>query len=247
MNEDIILQYISGSLSEEALQVFEEQLKQDESLQKDLKLYQSMVHHASTKIQVTKSVDLVKDVGKEFKPSQTIQKHSKGTSAIRYLIPTAIAAMLLIGFFVVPLIQTGSTNSKILDQSIYEVSPLSFSSRSAEANIIYEQAAKAFNSEDYENALQYLSIVLAGDPENNKAQFYKGMTLMRMEKLDAARETFESLIDHPLYIHASRYHTGLSFIKEEKYEPAKFAFESIPESSNYFKRAQKVLEYISDK
>jgi len=247
MTEDIILQYISGSLSGEALELFEQQLQKDKNLQKDLKLYQRMVHHAGTKDQMNKTLDVIKDVGHEFKPDSSETRQKKRNNNIKYLIPAAIAAMLLIGLFVVPLIQTGATSSRILDQTIFEVSPLSFNSRSTEANIIYENASKAFNDEDYINALNYLSTILAGDPENNKAQFYKGVTLMRLANFNAAREAFEPLIDHPLYVHASRYHTGLCFIKEENFTPAKLAFESIPESSNYYQKSQIILNYLSDK
>jgi len=101
------------------------------------------------------------------------------------------------------------------------------------------KAEKAYNSGDYETVLP----IFDKYPDNPKVQLAKGNAQYNLGKFDEAIKTFKGIKD-PFLAPTANWYLALTYLKQDQAEKAKTALQNIPEGSNHYKDAQKLLNTI---
>jgi len=90
----------------------------------------------------------------------------------------------------------------------------------AEADVVLTQATLAYDDLQYDKALQLLDHVLALEPNNARANYYKGLVLLAQQKPELAVQVLEvahTAQPRDLFI---RYHLGVTYFLLQDYEKA---------------------------
>lgn len=86
-------------------------------------------------------------------------------------------------------------------------------------------AIKAYESGDYDQAIQLLNEYILQKPKDERAYFYLGNVYFKKEKLDSAIVQYEEALDLQRKYWQARYQLGLTYYKQEKYDQAEKTFE----------------------
>lgn len=257
MNEDIIYQYLDGELSGSALNDIETRINSDKKFADEVALIQDMRSFASTQQKEARASSAIRNVGKHYKPqqleSQVEGQHVDGVklapvqspkSKLLYMIPAAIAALVLLGIFMTQTMTTNLLSPESLYASYATVTPLSFSTRQSTTEEVLLKAQTLFNDKNYAASLPYFKTILEENPTNVKASFYQGFAKIASGDVVGGRADLEPLLSHALYQHTARFHIGLSYLKTEELNLAKTYLLEIPESSNHYEDAREVLDQL---
>jgi len=242
MNTEHILKYLDGQMLPDEEKAFQEKIKTDSVLAKKLSEIKELHSYAINLEKTSSSSAMIKDVGNSFNPSKVRSSNPKSkNNIIRILLPIAVAAMLILGLFIRPLFET-----KLPDQTLisYEISPLSFQTRSQGSAELLAKASSAFNAQQYSDAVVYLNEIVNADSKNLKAQLYKGVALLRMNENKKAHIVLQELENYPDFASASYFYRGLSYLKTEDTVLAKEMFENISATSSFYTRAQERLTQL---
>lgn len=265
-NFDIeINQYINNELTGEALQKFEQLLKSDTKLAKEVALYKKIDQTLLAKKANKNEVELkalfqqfgekyiINDAKKETEANDakviernknspltsTTPKEKSNNSILRWLAPIAsVAAAALLIFF----IGFGDADPKNLGQQYFEPYILDDIVRSDNINNL-TLAQQAYDNKAYQKALNLFSKY----PNNTNAQMAKGNCEIILDKPEKAVETFKPLTLKKIDIHqkaAANWYLALSFLELEKVADAKNSLQLIPTDAQYYKQAQAILKAL---
>lgn len=90
----------------------------------------------------------------------------------------------------------------------------------AEADVLLTQTALAYDDQQYDKALSLLDRVLALEPNNPRANYYKGLVFLSQQKPELATKALESahaVQPSDLFI---RYHLGQAYFLQKNYDQA---------------------------
>ena len=94
------------------------------------------------------------------------------------------------------------------------------SAQQADADVLLTQATLAYDDQQYDKALPLLDRVLALDPKNARAHYYKGMVYLAQKKPDlavGALEAARAIQPRDLFI---RYQLGVAYFSLTEYDKA---------------------------
>ncbi len=96
----------------------------------------------------------------------------------------------------------------------------SVSAQQAEMDILLTQATLAYDDEQYDKTIQLLDRVLASEPNNARAHYYKGLALLGQKKSELAVQSFEkahAIQPRDLF---TRYQLGATYFLLKEYDKA---------------------------
>ncbi len=106
-------------------------------------------------------------------------------------------------------------------------------------------AETAFARKDYAKALAALDQVLATEPSNVKAIFYRGICLLELGRTVEARAVFEPLARGSSALREdAAWYAALSYLKESDLPACKAAMAKIAPGAAHYKEAQEILKGI---
>lgn len=243
MESQDILKYIDGELSEEDKSSFEAQLKLDTSLAKEVAALRQMKSYASTRADETKAILAAKKVHQSFKTKETVK--SKTNPVIKYLIPLAVAAMVVLGIFISQETSDVGLSNPELYASYFTPTDLPLVNRSAEDQSLEEKAEFSFKIKDYLAAEAYISEIIQLKGESETLKLYKAICLMQINRQDEADVLLKSLITNPQFQTEAHYFLALLEIRELDNEAATTYLQKIDAQSSRYKEAQELLKQIS--
>jgi tetratricopeptide (TPR) repeat protein len=97
----------------------------------------------------------------------------------------------------------------------------------AEADVLLTQAALAYDDQQYDKAIGLLDRVLVLEPNNARANYYKGLVFLSQQKLELATKSLESALagqPRDLFI---RYHLGQAYFLQKSYDKAEPLLSSV--------------------
>lgn len=257
-----IEQYIEGKLEGEALAEFEAKLLTDKDLAEEVALYKdvnmtltSVYAHehedaalaetfsqlgrkyfteSATTIQEPDSTKIKQDNTKvvPLRPAQK-EKTTKQWSGFRWLRPAiGLAVVALIALLI-----WQPWQSSLVD-TYYEPYALNIIARNGDKEAL-AKAEKAYQSGDYAAALP----VFEQYPTNVEVQLAKGNAAYNLGKLDLAASTFQQIASgNSIYTSTANWYLALTYLKQEKLAEAKIILQKIPNNSEYYDKAQKLLK-----
>jgi len=231
--------YIDGELNPEERQAFEQQLLVDPSLRKQFeefaamrKRYQDSFANEEVNAKLEASLG---DLGREFFPSQQTRKTTRRIWLLAPVLAAACALALLLFY-----------RPKDLFRQYYQSPLAAFTEKGSAAAGLYQQAEQAFNAGDFVRAGQYFDTILAENPGDLQASFYRGLCHLETGDPAAARGMLEPLAQGPsAFAEDARWFLALSYLREKDYAACLAELDQIPEGSRWSARAKELKVKLS--
>lgn len=248
-NYDIFEKYLNGELEGQSLSDFEQQLKSDQNLASEFKLFQKVRDGLATKIQSHSGKEaLLKTIGniegQYFKEGE--QSSDEATVAGPRLVSRrfiftamAVAASILLLVFVW---QPWQSALSPYDQ--YAQFPTAdFTSRSTDVHDL-QAMQNAYNNKEYAEAItlfdQYLSV-------NDDAEIImlNGISNLNIGNHNRANELFTEVISgKSTFIHDAAWYLALSYLKQDNTALCIQTLNSIPQGADKYSIAQELLSKL---
>lgn len=217
---ELIEQYLEGKLEGEQLEAFEQALREDSSLAKELELQRSVqVLLAEEDVQELdeKLSELRKDYAAEVPKLLPFKKIWFAAAAVLVL------SIVAIGLFT----KADPIDGEKLYTSYFEPYPADNSVRSTDDDSTLirqmESALEAYASEDFDSAVKGFLGYLYTDEDNTRARFYLGVSLLAQGYPEKAAETLVEVAEESesIYADPARWYYALSLIRQSKRSSAR--------------------------
>ena len=106
-------------------------------------------------------------------------------------------------------------------------------------------AEKAFNSQNYLEALQALKVLSDAHAKDVELQLFKGICHCELNNFTDADRIFKEIgSGDSAFSTKATWYEALSYLKQEKFDACKATLQKIPESAEEFQQAQKLLKTL---
>ncbi|MCE7993037.1 MAG: hypothetical protein HEP71_13705 [Roseivirga sp.] len=217
---ELIEQYLEGRLAGQALLDFEQTMREDASLTKEVELQrevQALLVEEDINSLDRQLTDIRKDYGPEVPKLLPFRKIWFAAAAVLVL------AIISIGFFT----KADPIDGEQLYVSYFEPYPADNSVRSTEDDPTLisqmERALEAYANEDFKAAVQELLGYLYVDEDNSRARFYLGISLLAQGYAEKAAESLLEVAEESdsIYADPARWYYALSLIRQSKRSSAR--------------------------
>lgn len=243
IDDSLLDKYLSNQLNTDERAKVEELLSKDEDVKLRLKLLKSQKTFLKNQDAITNAKSAIQGVSEEFRQSE-LNTEVKGKGKMRYLIPLAIAATLLLGLFIRPLITSTDTSS--LFNEYYQPAQLSLLTKSDANTELKQKAQLAFNQENYQEAVGYLNALLKEDSTNEQLLFNLSIAELGANSYETSILRLQSLLTHPVYGPGAHWYSALANIKLDNMENAISLLNEIPSQSSYYSSAQDLVKKLGE-
>ncbi len=237
--EQLIQGYIANSLSDTDKEVVEKLLETDA----DFKLALTSHNDMAMAYKLSEAQNLKTRFQKLEQENTKNHNNKFGISKLWY---SAIAAVLIIGFFY---ITNSNTTGEDLFNSNFTTYPNTY--QPVTRNTSENENSKAFvayENKDFKNAELAFKEILKTSRDPN-IRFYYAMTLMNTSQLDIALEQLQQLSkDTYDYKSETLWYTALIYIQKEDYKNAKASLKSLDLLNTTFKSEERqlILQKLED-
>lgn len=233
--------YISQSLGQSEKEAFEKRLEEDAEFREAYDLYKETSAFLEHKFLDTTERDAFKE--NLSKISRASSDDTKVTSKkIRLLHPwkLAVAAsiVVIVGFFYAQWFTTP------VYQDFADYPHISLTVR-GDSSQLKAEAEKAFNTQNYKEAIPLFKTLLETEPENTEIQLYLAVALVEQDAFAEADTLFNELINEPsAYLNQARWYAALSKLKQQKFKESEAILRLIPQEAEEYPQAQKLLKKL---
>jgi tetratricopeptide (TPR) repeat protein len=239
-NKHLISKYLAGELDAISAVRFEEYLRKNESLRKELQLYKE-IDEALADTEVMELRMQLREMHTQLSPE------TYGSTKPRYRRATRIAVaaslLVLLGFSTINLLRFNS-NQNLLDKYYqpYEVTSTNRSG-SSEADRVLRNALEKYQAHEYGEAVVLFEKVLEKNPEQMGTQLYSGISNFEIAEYQKAGKSFTKVIEHNdnLYIEQAKWYLGFCYLKTEEKDKAIKQFSEIAKSNSFYNEKAKAI------
>ncbi|MFH2140790.1 MAG: hypothetical protein ABIJ97_00100 [Bacteroidota bacterium] len=238
-NHDEILKYLDGELNDDQRLNFEDRLKSDSELKKQLNLYKLMFRA----IEIESESHLSNTIYSEF---DKYKKRKKLSRIVIITLPIAAAFALLIISYFTFFNQTKTPQE--LYAEYYRPYQINNETRGLfEVNDSFEDVVSQYKKGDYDDALNSMNLIPKDSTDQRIIDFLYGQISLINGNCENAIVSFNNCLSGPkctLYEHV-RWYLALSYLKCEKYDDSRREFEKVSSQSAYYKeKAEEFLESL---
>lgn len=241
-DQDYILfdQYLQKELSTEDLFDFEERLNNDKAFKDSFNTYKELSIHLEHKFEGETEAMAFKEnlqniSNQHFNKNTTEEKPNK-FNIFKYAVAASIALLIGITAF------NQLSNPSYTDYNNHET--ISLSVRGGEDSLL-KDAEKTFNSKNYSEAENAFNKILEKTPSNLEIQLYKAISLIETDQFSEADELLWGLSEtNSAYKNKAKWYWALSKLKQEDKDACVKILQQIPEGTEYYKHAQKLLNKL---
>jgi predicted Zn-dependent protease len=237
-----IARYAEGEMTADERSAFESTLASDESLRRQLALYQevhgSLQQHFSADEQRSPLQDTMQSLRGEFFGAAS--QPAKVISFKRYLRSAVAVAAILIAVIII-----WQPWKPGLLKEFSETSMVAPAERGDAGDSLLEQAVDAFNKKDYTRAASLLQQVKQQDTASSFVNFYYGVALLQTDHLPEAREIFNQLYaGQSAFKFDAAFYQALGYLKENNKARCKEWLQKIPADATNYNKAQALLNKL---
>lgn len=251
IEQDTIWRYLTEAMSSEERIAFDQELAINESLRTALAEERELVEYVQQKEAKAAAIGNLAEIHQEFvirSSSQTTipmtQPLAKSNTIVKWLMPVAIAASVLLGVLYLPSLLQQEATPQELYASHFDPSDISFSTRGIESEVSLVEASSSFNQEEYDEVLDKLnSLEVAGDVRD-KVNYMKAISLIATGGLKEGRALLQEL--PTIYTNDAYWYEGLSYLKEGNISAAKATFSKISPNYNRYNKVSTILAALKE-
>lgn len=242
---ELIEKYLAGELSEAEKQDTELRLQEDKTFAHRLDIIKNMQGALLPEVEGFKA-----DLNEAFEAHCAEQPEKEARSPF-FRRPYMIAAsvVLLMGAFAVYFLVLQNQTPQQLYAANFSVPAENISVRNDDTvNDDLQKALKAYNEEDYAQALSYFDKVGSAEPQSEAVIFYSGICHMMLDQPEESIVNFNKVLQNgsSSYATTAQWYLGLSFLQVDDAKGAKKVFEELilKNGSNYAKKAEIILKQL---
>lgn len=234
--------YLNNELSPEGREQFEMELEKDDLLKEQLYTYREINDILSRRINASERKELLRARLKQKKSRYFVAEDEvasvKKTRKVRWLYTAVAAAAVLIILLWSPWQQNILSNYGQVKMTNPTV-------RSNEQDRRMTEAAQLFNNEEYKEAFSLLDSAVHAEPTNAQNLFYRGVTLLHLQKDLEARKDLNVVFEgQSIYKYQAAYFLALSYLQKENIDSCRIWLQKIPEDAAIYPKAQKLLNKV---
>lgn len=235
--------YLNKELSASEIISFEEKLNSDDDFKQEFEIYKALETSLASKFKNEEAEKKLRNTisklgSKYIKSENSVKKKGKIISLFNYKkLMVAASVALLIGFFLF-------NNGEPVYSDFSNHNPLELVVR-GDNNDAIEKAQESFNSEDYEIALQQLTVLSETNTNDTEIKLYKGICFLELNIYVEADIIFDEISSgNSAFVNTATWYKALSMLKQEQFEACKYVLKTIPKSAEEYKQAKKLLRKL---
>ncbi len=235
---ELFEKYYAKTLSEDERIDFENRIKSDEEFAADYEAYVMMMVHLDTKDEINTALNVLDDVHGEQNDNS-----ASGSNFVKVLI-----GVILLSIFAYGIYRLASTPEKkeesprAIFASYFEPAPVSLATKGGDIERVLAQINLDYSVNKHIkviNALNQMNLDSIGD---NKLFLMLGSSFINNGFYKESREALKPLESSSQFKNEYYWYTAMSFLGEGNLDAAKDVLMNIPQDSNYYSRAQSILE-----
>ena len=237
-DDELVEDYVKGSLSDAERSAFEERLHKEPELLKALE-FEQYLHKTLELYEVERLKEHARTLLQQSKDSHSIRPIPERRTKIRRLWYSTAAAILLLGaaaFWFYQVLYSPSLE-QITNRYLTERYPAPVVSKGAPRTAVWSEVISAYRQQDYETSIRLLQVLLDENNATTEQVFYLGLCYLYREpaNLDRALAYLQQARDaNPtLYGEAVDWYMSLAYLKAEQRQEAKSALERVVGSSSW--------------
>lgn len=160
------------------------------------------------------------------------------------------AAMILIACTAALLFFTKSNSVRLFEEYYKPYPNIVPMVRGSESDFGLKAAMVLYNAGNYEQAVTEFDRILSSDTNNEKALFYKGISLLSLGNADQAAFNFKQVLskDESRLKNQSEWYLALSYLLNDNSQKAESLLTKIISENNYYSgSASELLDRLTDK
>jgi len=227
--QELLMQYLDGDMSQPEREEFEKRLSSDESLRlqlEDLQTAREAIKMYGLKQQVAA---VHRERMEEIKPEANVRKISSTRRIARFSLRVA-AGIVLVALCFLAYNFFSLSSGKLYNENYnsFELSSVRGDNETRATEI-----EKAYRKKNYQDVIA-LSSKYPG--ASIKDEFLEGMSFLELDKPSDAIDVFINVLirdqnsDHPVYKDDAEYYLALSYLKTKSYEKALVLMNAIHEN-----------------
>lgn len=237
---DKIEMYLKGMLSPEEMASFEAELKSDQSLSEDLKLYKDIRTFLENYKRKEKFKINLHEINKEF-VQEFAAKHNIATKKplnLKWLYYSAAAVLIIAAVSAIVFTFTKTTKSvDTLFAENYDFKN-NIAIRNTDSTSLknIDKCFREFASSHFENAIACFKDIKPDENEYSFSLYYSGIANMEIKNYNQAASCFRKIIDsnnHNFLLY-SKWYLALCYLKLNEVDKARVLFEDISKSENHY-------------
>ena len=228
-NTELIDRFLNGELKGQELKDFEERLKTDDLLQKELHLEKELNTVISDEDTLNFREEVIQ-VRENMKKEDLSNRNDINTISLNnrnrqwYLVAASIVIMMGLTVYFAFFKEGSLTNDQLFADYYgpYEVSTAIRSDAPAEHDQLI-RGLIAYEASNYEDAVDNFKTTLSNDPSNNTARFYLGISYIETNNLSLAEKEFMLINDQNslLFGELAKWYLALTWIKMDSKDSMK--------------------------
>jgi hypothetical protein len=246
INYEMIDQYLEGELSGEALLAFEQEMKTNPALAKEVDLYRKINEEMSMQVQQEKEEQALSGNLKKLNEQYFKKSSGKIRSFNRwwYAGITAAAAVVLI-FIINPFAGSSFNNEKLYADYMNEVEALPGGQRGEPDDSLLIKVAELYNKKDYVHALPLLTNILSKKPNEIQLKLALGVSYLQTGQIDTAIFVFDEIASGvSIFKNEAIWYKALLALKQNRLDDSYQLLESLSADAGRNKDVKRLMKKI---
>ncbi len=233
--------YLANKLSDTELQSFEEKLEKDTDFKQEFEIYKNLNTSLKSKFENEESEIALKKIlnnlGFQFIKHPKVKKQKVILLFNYKSLMIAASIALLVSLFIFK-------NGKPVYSDFSNHNALEIVVR-GKNNSAVNKAENAFNSKNYKEALQQLTILSNTYPNDTEIKLYQGISDLELGNYINAEAIFNNISKgNSTFATTATWYKALTFLKQKEFKKCKEVLKTIPKSSDKYSQAKKLLKKL---
>ncbi len=247
-NYDMINRYLDGAMNTDEAKAFEEQMRQDAELQKEVALNRDVNETLKMKLYPGENETALKHTLEQMRDtyfSKTIASGRSTAKIVRFPRTRWVAAAAAVVIGIVMLTVWAPWKKEDLYQQYASVQMPGVAERGVPADSLLKLAASHFNKKEFAAAVPLFESILKDDKQNAFANYYYAIALLENGQPAYSRNELTKLFNgNSLFRYDAAFYMALSYLKEKDKSGCKEWLNKIPADAGSYGRAQELLKKL---
>lgn len=238
---DMISRYLDGEMNAEEMKAFEEQLRQDADLKKEVELFKDVNETLKIKLHPDEDELALYNSLKEMR-EEYFQSKAKLIPLRRFRWLAAAASVVLV---VAATMMIWAPWKKDLYKQYAYIKMPAVEQRGPTGDSLVKEITENFNKKKYAETVRSFEIVLKNDPQNSFLHYYYAIALQLNDEVEKSRNELMPLFNgNSAFKYDAVFYMALSYFKEKDKTACKEWLNKIPADAEVYSKAKELLKKL---